>query len=61
MLDSDYKLIHKTGKENAMVDALSQKYDEEGSLFTLSFLITGFLQVVCQDWSMDAKTMQMIH
>ena len=37
----DYEIIYKKGKDNVVVDALSQKYEEEGSLFSLSFIIQG--------------------
>jgi hypothetical protein len=29
----DYEIIYKKGKENVVVNALSQKYEEDGSLF----------------------------
>ena len=29
----DYEIIYKKGKDNVMADALSQKYEDEGSLF----------------------------
>jgi hypothetical protein len=35
----DYENIYKKRKENVVVDALSQKYEEEGSLFPLSFIV----------------------
>jgi hypothetical protein len=35
----DYEIIYKKGKDNVVVDALSQKYEEEGSLFSLSFIV----------------------
>jgi hypothetical protein len=34
----DYEIIYKKGKENLRVDALSQKYEEDGSLFSLSIV-----------------------
>jgi hypothetical protein len=33
----DYESICKKAKESVVVDALSRKYEEEGSLFSLSF------------------------
>jgi hypothetical protein len=42
MLVYDYDIIYKKGKENVVVDALSRKYDEEGSLFS-SFLVHDWL------------------
>jgi hypothetical protein len=35
----DYEIIYKKGKDNVVVDALSQKYEDEGSLFSLSFIV----------------------
>jgi hypothetical protein len=34
MLGYDYEIIYNKGKENVVVDALSQKYEEEGSIFS---------------------------
>jgi hypothetical protein len=42
----DYEIIYKKGKDNVVVDALSQKYEDEGSLFSLSFIVPDWLQVV---------------
>ena len=35
----DYEIIYKKGKENVVVDALSHKYEDEVSLFSLSFIV----------------------
>jgi hypothetical protein len=43
MLGYDYEIIYKKGKENVVVDALSRKYEEEGSLFALSLPILDWL------------------
>jgi hypothetical protein len=39
MFDYDYEITYKKGKEDVVVDALSRKYEEEGSLFSLSFIV----------------------
>ena len=46
----DYEIIYKKGKDNVVPDALSQKYEDDGSLFSLSFIVPDWLQAVCQEW-----------
>jgi hypothetical protein len=46
----DYEIINKKGKDNVVADALSRKYEEEGSLFSLSFIVPDWLQAVRQEW-----------
>jgi hypothetical protein len=45
----DYEIIYWKGKENVVVDALSQKYEDEGSLFSLSFIVPNWLQAIRQE------------
>jgi hypothetical protein len=56
----DYEIIYKKGKDNVMVDALSQKYEDEGSLFSLSFIVPDWIQDVRQEWLQDPKSFHMI-
>jgi hypothetical protein len=35
----DYEIVYKKDKENVVVDAVSRKYEDEGSLFSLSFIV----------------------
>jgi hypothetical protein len=42
----DYEIIHKKGEENVIVDAPSRKYEEHGSLFSLSFILAYWIQFV---------------
>jgi hypothetical protein len=43
-----------------VVDALSRKYEDEGPLFSLSFIVPDWLQVVCKEWLHDPKSLHMI-
>ena len=43
-----------------MVDALSQKYEDEGSLFSFSFIVPDWLQAVRQEWLQDPKSSHLI-
>jgi len=38
-----------------MDDALSRKYEEDGSLFSLSFIIKNWIQEVLQKWLKNPK------
>jgi hypothetical protein len=53
----DYEIIYKKGKDNVVADALSQKYEDEGSLFSLSFIVPDWLQAICQEWLQDPKSL----
>jgi hypothetical protein len=55
-----YEIIYKKGKDNVVADALSQKYEDEGSLFSLSFIIPDWLQVFRQEWLHDPKSFHLI-
>jgi hypothetical protein len=56
-----YEIIYKKGKENLVANALSWKYEEGGSLFSLSFIVPDWLQVVHQEWLQDPKISTMLH
>jgi hypothetical protein len=56
----DYEIICNKGKENVVADALSCKYEDEGSLFSLSFIVPDWLQAVRQEWLQDPKSLQLI-
>jgi hypothetical protein len=56
----DYEIIYKKGKENVVADALSHKYEDEGSLFSLSFIVPDWLQVARQEWLQDPKSSHLI-
>jgi hypothetical protein len=50
MLGYDYETIYKKGKWNAMVDALSKQFEENGSLLALSLPILGWLKESHREW-----------
>jgi hypothetical protein len=56
----DYEIIYKKGKDNVVVDALSRKYEDEGPLFSLSFIVPDWLQVVHREWLHDPKSSHLI-
>jgi hypothetical protein len=56
----DYEIIYKKGKDNVVENALSQKYEEEGSLFSLSFIVPDWLQDVRKEWLQDPKSSHLI-
>ena len=56
----DYEIIYKKGKENVVVDALYQKYEDEGSFFSFSFIVPDCLQAVRQEWLQDPKSSHLI-
>jgi hypothetical protein len=43
-----------------VVNALSRKYEDEGSLFSLSFIVLAWLQDVHQEWLHDPKILHLI-
>jgi hypothetical protein len=56
----DYEIIYNKGKDNVVVDALSRKYEDEESIFSLSFIVLYWPQVVHQEWLHDPKSSHLI-
>jgi hypothetical protein len=56
----DYEIIYKKDKENVVFDALTRKYEDEGSLFSLSFIVLYWLQDVHQERLQDPKIPHLI-
>jgi hypothetical protein len=43
-----------------VADALSRKYEDEGSLFSLSFIVPDWFQAILQEWLQDPKILKLI-
>jgi hypothetical protein len=56
----DYEIIYKKGKDNVVVDSLSRKYEDEGSLFFVSFIVPYWLQTISKVWLQDPKILCLI-
>jgi len=46
MLKYDYEIIHKKGKDNSVVDALSHQFEEESTLLAISLPIPEWIGMV---------------
>jgi len=57
----DYEIIYQKGKENVVVDALSRKYEDEGSLFSLSLPLLDWLVEVHHEWFTNGRMVQLIN
>jgi hypothetical protein len=55
MFKYDYEIIYKKGKENVVSNALSRKYEEDMSLFSLPFILVDWLKAACREWFQDPK------
>jgi hypothetical protein len=55
MLGYDYEIIYKKGKKKVVADALSRKYEEEGSLFSLSLIVVDWSTELRKEWFADPK------
>jgi hypothetical protein len=43
-----------------VANALSRKYEDEGSLFSLSFIVPDWLQVIFHEWLHDPKSLNLL-
>lgn len=50
MFEYDYEIFYKRGKDNVVAYALSKKFEDEGSLFSLSSSVPDWIDVVKKEW-----------
>ena len=50
MLGYEYEIIYKKGKYNTVADALWRKFEDEGSLFSISSLVLEWVEEARQEW-----------
>ena len=60
MLGYDYEIIYKKCKDNVVVDALSRKYEDEGSLFPLSSPVLEWVEEARHEWLAHDSIAQVI-
>ena len=60
MLGYDYVIIYKKGKEHAVINALSRKFDKDGSFFALSLPIPSCLKEARREWLENDTIVQLI-
>jgi hypothetical protein len=60
ILGYGYEIIYKKVKEIVVVDVLSQKYEKEGSIFSLSFIVADWLNEIHNGWLTDPKISSII-
>jgi hypothetical protein len=61
LFGDDYEIIYKKGKDNVVTGDISRKYEDEGSLFSLSLIVPDWLQSIHQEWLQDPKSSCLIH
>ena len=59
MFGYDYEIVYKKGKENVVSNALSTKFEDDGSIFALSLPNHSWLEEVRQEW-MDNTTIKQL-
>jgi len=60
ILDYDYEIIYKKGKDNVTEDVLSIQYEDESSLFSLSLPIPHWIDEVQHEWLTHPTISQII-
>jgi hypothetical protein len=61
MFGYNYEIISKKEKDNAVVDALFNQYEDEESMLSLSYHILHWVDKSCQEWFSDPYSTQLVN
>ena len=61
MLGYDYEIIYKKGRDNLVVDNLSNQFEDESILLSISLPIPDWIEEACKEWFSHLSLSQLIN